>query len=273
MRAIRFPLFILLLCVSSTDIKGADLRLLLQSKSETYILGESIRLIITYENTGEEPFYFQRPKGLGADHLNLMATTKEYSCAVEPQYFDAAIEDLHFRFTSLYPGDRLTMDVEPLNDPTGFGMPRLPMATPGRYVLRAVFTSMGPGTEGDRSPVWRGQIESNPVEVILQEPGEDLLAEWRERLRVCVFSPECEDYVAIEYFRFVRDSHAVEYLKQFIRRNPTYDRAVEALVNQGRTADASFLEELVNRPNMPNSLRDHYQEMARLLRNPSPCGW
>lgn len=206
--------------------------------------GTPLYLRVQFTNISRGPLLLERPVDLGERGLNVVASRGECRFRVSTVHFDTQVAWRGATVLPLLPGDAVSMDVPPLNDPSGWGGPVLPFPSAGVYRVYAELISEGESRHGPHGPMWRGVTRSPEIVLEVTDPPRATVSAWRDRLRGCV-TGGCDDFAPFEYFRFVRDEQAAELLAAALpnfRLNPWIVSAIE---HQRRTGDAALLEAAV----------------------------
>jgi len=238
-------------------------------------LGEPFAVEVEYENSGTAPFYLERPKGIGEDHLNFFVRSANAECSAKPLYYTRPAEGTewaHFTFVSLLPGERLVTEVV-FNDPLAQGLPSLPFPGPGQYRISAHFTSAGQGKVGYAAPVWRGELTTDEHLVEVPAPDPKALMSWRNKLEKCLELSDPSLCDAVEFFRIVSDGASLPTLRELLYRWPDYDRIAEAVFSTGTEEAADLLLEVSRRDDVLEPFKSFYEDLAEQLRRSEvpPC--
>lgn len=237
----------------------------LRSQTVEVELGQPILLRLTFENVGNEPFYVERTKDFGPQHLSIRAQRGGCVQQTAAMHYDAEIESLRFSFMPLLPGDRLEESLPPLSGP--FGPGPLDLTEPGEYSVRASFVSQGSPHAGLIWPVWRGSVTSADVRLVVSAPQPPTVAEWRDRLRSCYAQVPCEDWESVAYFRLVRDSQAREVLEHLFDRDYEANPMIaEALAHQLEPRESDLIRRIGERTGDVD-LRARFLAIAERVRN------
>ncbi len=214
--------------------------------------GEAINLEVRYENAGDDAFFLYRAPRFGPDALDIVARQGAIETHCGRSAFSCARARERLYNVPLLQGRALVERVV-LNDLERVGEPNLPL-DPGKYALSAILVdSASHGTQG--APQWQGRAVSNELTIEILSPEAAVLAEWRDKLKMCVDSvtPGAvrlpPDYIKIvEYYSLVRDPKAADLLWA-LQSKVEWDWApMGAIALQGRCQDLARIEALRESP-------------------------
>lgn len=233
---------------------------------ETVQMGREIGVRVRFENHGSEGLTVRARPGYGSPGIQILAKHGRCTEVVSPIQFTVEAGDAIFDELRLAPGDTVERTYPTLNDLTPGGA-RLFLGSPGDLELVAVFNQ--PATTGATStrPNWVGTVESRPVRirVVPPEPGE--LNRRLQELKECPGTDV--DCSSIRYFQVVQAPLARVELRRILLAGPNGPLASEcatALAAQGTVEDAVFLEELSSARIQIESVRKHFRDLAREIR-------
>ncbi|HET7436022.1 MAG TPA: hypothetical protein VFN10_15035 [Thermoanaerobaculia bacterium] len=133
----------------------------------------------------------------------------------------------------------------PLNDLTatpGEGW----LAESGRYSLKIIYDS-DRSKAAHNEPIWRGTLESNSVEFDIRPPDSSMMLAYHERLVRCVEdSSSCDGLAVANFYRANRDTAAADLLLKMLASAPYELWWLDAIVAQGRAADADAIREIAS---------------------------
>lgn len=232
-------------------------------------LGKPLRAAITFQNIGNEPLLLFLGETYGAEGINIVAKLGTCTFEVGHAHFDQPMEYRELSCLPLFPGDRFTRPLPPINELAGGDFLSLPCK--GSYSIEATYRSPSSLLHSANPWLFRGSVSAPPVLLDLAEASEESRVIWRARLEACLKEPVCEDMAAIEYFRLVRDPKAAVLLRELFSRdyyeNP---RLVEALVAQGNMDDVEVIQRAATDPRLTSGLREYFLGMTTALQE-EPC--
>ena len=238
-----------LVIVASPFSNGQELAVRIATRNgAAFHAGEAINLEVRYENTGDDAFFLYRAPRFGPDALDIVARQGaiETHCGRSAFFYARARERLYN--VPLLLGRALVERVV-FNDLERVGEPNLPL-DPGKYALSAILVdSASHGTQG--APQWQGRAVSNELTIEILPPEAAVLAEWRDKLKMCVDSlaPGAvrlpPDYIKIvEYYSLVRDPKAADLLWALQSRVEWDWAPMGAIAFQRRCEDLARIEAL-----------------------------
>lgn len=247
--AVGWTILVILAAPCVVDAEPPDdlsLEIALRAPRAELTQGEMLELWLYFSNTGEEPFFVERPVDLGTNGVTVIARRQHCEYRSSPAHFDRPLSALRFQYIPLMQDDEFGMILPPLNEPAS-GL-SLPLPIPGTYQLQAEFNSDGSDHEGLIWPIWRGRAVSNALEVSVAPPSESQRRDWLEDLEDCVMERECdplEILEAIQPFQMGYIPGAAPLLRELIRSDPERNAiAASALALQGDSSDEELLKTL-----------------------------
>jgi len=217
---------------------AAALNLAISAPREVAI-GSPVDIEIGF-STAEGPFFVY------ADNQNfkLEIRGQDYEEVFDPPILTREAEDDRFYFVPLDNVSRyeryLPIRINAPSSPFGGAW----VASPGTYQVQVSFQSQGACKLGHFWPIWRGEAASNIVSIKFIPPSQELVQHWRQKLRECVESGQCDGSGVAGFFRVARDDEAASLLLDLLKKYPFASWVAEAVVFQGRKSDAKVLREI-----------------------------
>lgn len=259
----RFLWMVIVIAVTaaSAHVDGGGITMESRIEPRAAVLGEPLQVTVVMKN-------------VASDSILLVVRDANFAVEVEsaglqtikmPRYTRRAT-----RFKDdevpLRPGDASRRELPvPLNDlraALGEGW----VGVPGAYRIRVRYDSEG--SVQDRSLfAWKGSATSSWTNIYVRAPVV------RERLRRlnemqrCIGSDECDTAQTGNFFRVVRDKRAPALLLRLLQKRPYDIWLLDAIVFQGRRADAKRLRDLSSTVEGP-SIRERYIDAAAKLERP-----
>jgi hypothetical protein len=259
---------------SPAAAEEAVLALTLRSERPVIRAGEAWPLEVRLSSREGSGFYVERPPSFGPGGLSVDARKGKCGFYMERALLDIFAPETRFNVFPLTRDRDVVESLSWLNAPEAY-LPMLPVDGPGRYHVRATFSSEGAAAVGVLWPVWRGTAASNEIELEIEPARPESIEKWRNHLQRCVSAAEgcAEELSAVRYFQHVRDDAAAELLVRWLQKDPVLNSpAISAIAFQRRAKDVAVLEKLYSNKHFgsgkPQSI---LEKTIAALKNPTAC--